>query len=301
MKNKLKAFCTTIGIDCVGIAPIGPYIELGTTLAKRLALHQHTEFDEQDLAKRIDPSLTLPNVKSIIVCLFPYYIGNCQTANLPKYTYATDYHKVTISKLTQIAHYLKSLLKDFEHQAFADTGPLVDRYLAYLAGLGFYGLNSQLINDKYGSYFFVGYLLNNYPFEPDRPLARTCLKCGRCLAACPGKIIQGDFTIDPRGCKSYLTQKKGNLSDYEINILKKSQLVFGCDICQDVCPHNQNAQQTKIAEFRTNLVHKLDYEELAAMSNKEFTRRYGNHAFSWRGKKILLRNLEYCSDLEKPE
>ncbi|MPM59582.1 Epoxyqueuosine reductase [bioreactor metagenome] len=134
-------------------------------------------------------------------------------------------------------------------------------------------------------------MLTNYPFEPDKPLDLTCIKCGRCMRSCPGQIILGDFNIDPRGCKSYLTQKKGELSDKELSIIAKTNLVFGCDVCQDVCPHNQNIEQTKIAEFRTDLVHKLDYNELSSMSNKDFSRRYGSHAFSWRGKKILLRNL----------
>ncbi|MGI6091699.1 MAG: tRNA epoxyqueuosine(34) reductase QueG [Negativicutes bacterium] len=291
MKNELKTFCTEIGIEYAGIAPAGPYSELGKTLAKRFASGHYTEFDESDLAKRINPRLTMPDVQSIIVCLFPYYIGNLPDANIAKYTYALDYHKVAMTKLAQIAGYLQTKIPNFQYQAYADTGPLVDRYLAYLAGLGYYGINSHIITDKYGSYVLIGYMLTNYPFEPDKPLELTCIKCGRCMRACPGQIILGDFNIDPQGCKSYLTQKKGELSDEEIGILRKTNLVFGCDVCQDVCPHNQNAEQTKIAEFRTDIVSKLDYNELSAMSNKDFTRRYGNHAFSWRGKKILLRNL----------
>lgn len=291
MKNQLKTFCTEIGIEYAGIAPAGPYSELGKTLAKRFASGHYTEFDESDLAKRINPRLTMPDVQSIIVCLFPYYIGNLPDANIAKYTYALDYHKVAMTKLAQIAGYLQTKIPNFQYQAYADTGPLVDRYLAYLAGLGYYGINSHIITDKYGSYVLIGYMLTNYPFEPDKPLELTCIKCGRCMRACPGQIILGDFNIDPRRCKSYLTQKKGELSDEEIGILRKTNLVFGCDVCQDVCPHNQNAEQTKIAEFRTDIVSKLDYNELSAMSNKDFTRRYGNHAFSWRGKKILLRNL----------
>lgn len=291
VKTELKAFCTKIGIEYTGIAPIGPYYELGKALEKRFALGHYTEFDEHDLAKRIDPSLTMPDVQSIIVCVFPYYIGSSPEANISKYTYALDYHKVAMAKLTQIAEYLQTKIADFKYQAYVDTGPLVDRYLAHLAGLGFYGINSHIITDKYGSYVFIGYMLTNYPFETDKPLDLTCIKCGRCMRACPGQIILGDFNIDPRGCKSYLTQKKGELSDTELSIINKTSLVFGCDVCQDVCPHNKTVEQTKIAEFRTNIVHKLDYNELSAMSNKEFSRRYGNHAFSWRGKKILLRNL----------
>lgn len=293
MKHRLIAFCKSIGIEYAGIAPPGPYHKLEEILKNRFISNHYTDFDGQDLAKRINPRLTMPDVKSILVCLFPYYIGSESDANLAKYTYSIDYHQVARAKLTSIGQYLQSLLEGTEFKAYVDTGPLVDRYLAYLAGLGFYGINSHIINEKYGSYVFIGYLLINQYFEPDSPLDMTCIKCGRCIRACPGKIILGDLNINPRGCKSYLTQKKGELSGDEITIIKKSPLVFGCDICQDVCPHNQNVEHTKIAEFRTAIVPKLDYDELEKLSNKDFNRRYGNHAFSWRGKKILLRNLEY--------
>lgn len=293
MKKKLKAFCASIGIEYAGIAPIGPYLELGKTLGERFEKGHLTEFEEPDLQKRIDPSLTMPDVQSILVCLFPYYIGEKESANLSKYTYALDYHRIAHNKLTQIGQYLESNIENFNYKSFVDTGPLVDRYLAYLAGLGFYGINSHIITNTYGSYVFVGYMLTNYPFEADSPLDMTCIKCGRCIRACPGKIILGDFNIDPRRCKSYLTQKKIALTDKETDIIKKSSLIFGCDVCQDVCPHNQNIERTNIAEFTTDVVHKLDYDELNLLSNKDFSRRYGNHAFSWRGKKILIRNLEY--------
>lgn len=299
MKNKLKEFCASIDIEYVGIAPVGPYVELKKILQTRRASGQYTEFDEPDIEKRIDPCLTMQDAQSVIVCLFPYYIGNYQDTNLSKYTHSFDYHKVAAAKLEQIGSYLEQNIKGFQYKAFTDTGPLSDRYLAYLAGLGFYGINSHLINDKYGSYVFIGYMLNNYPFKTDKPQDATCLKCGRCVRACPGQIILGDFNIDPRYCKSYLTQKKGELTEKELAIIKKTPLAFGCDVCQDVCPHNKSAEITNIAEFKTDIVSKLSYEELASLSNKDFSKRYGNHAFSWRGKKLLQRNLELIDTTEE--
>jgi len=296
MKNRLKDFCASIDIEFVGIAPVGPYWELEKTLQARIDKGQYTEFHEPDIARRIDPRLTLASAQSIIVCLFPYYIGEREDANISKYTHALDYHKVAITKLEQIGTFLEQRIEDFQYKAFADTGPLSDRYLAYLAGLGFYGINSHIINDKYGSYVFIGYMLTNYPFEADKPQEVTCIKCGRCVRACPGHIILGDFNIDPRYCKSYLTQKKGELTEKELNIISKTPLVFGCDVCQDVCPHNKSPQITNIAEFKTDLISKLNCELLKAMSNKEFAKHYGTHAFSWRGKKILQRNLEIMRD-----
>jgi len=295
MKETLQKFCRSIHIEDVGIAPIGPYGQLKQILQGRIGRGQYTEFEETCLARRIDPRLTMEDAQSVIVCLFPYYVGEKVEGNLPKYAYAVDYHTIVKDKLEQIGKYFISIVPGFHYQAFVDTGPLVDRYLAYLAGLGFYGQNSQIITDKYGSYVLIGYLLTNHPFEIDKPLQRTCLQCGKCAKECPGQAILGGFTIDPRCCRSYLTQKKGHLTVAEINIIKKNKLVFGCDICQDVCPHNERSAVTRITEFHHNILWELNYEELSTISNKEFKRRYGNRAFSWRGRKLIVRNFEYLS------
>ncbi|VBB06783.1 epoxyqueuosine reductase queg [Lucifera butyrica] len=293
MKQKLREFCRSIGIDAVGIAPAGPYKELEVMLRNRRELGLYTELEEQDLAKRIDPHCTLPGVQSVIVCLFPYYTGDIAGANLPRYAYGRDYHNLVRKKLEQIGAFLTDRIPGFIYQAFVDTGPLADRYLAYLAGLGFYGLNSHIITDRYGSYVVIGYLLNNYPFSPDQPQERVCRQCGRCIRACPGQVILGNYRIDPRGCRSYLTQKKGELTEEERRILQRTNLLFGCDVCQEVCPHNQEIELTSLPEFRQDLFGCLNGGELDRFSNREFKEKYGDRAFSWRGKGILLRNWRY--------
>lgn len=294
MKEVLKNFCKTIHIEYMGIAPIGPYVKLHEILAERRNHGYYTEFEEKNLLKRIDPRLTMDEVQSIIVCLFPYYSGQQPgDANLAKYASALDYHTLIKTKLMQIGTFLKSNIESFRYQAYVDNGPLVDRYLAYLAGLGFYGINSHIITERYGSYVLIGYILTNYFFPADRPLQRTCIKCGKCVKACPGQSIIGDFKINPRTCRSYLTQKKGELTPDEISILKTTKLVFGCDICQDVCPHNQNIEFTHLDEYRENLLYRIDRQDIAGLSNRDFRTRYGNRAFSWRGKNQLIKNFSY--------
>jgi len=292
MKDKLIEYCLSLNIDSIGIAPLGPYRELEERLRTRKELGQLTGFEEQDINLRIDPKLTMPEAKSIIVCLFPYYIGNIEGSNVSKYTYSKDYHIVIKERLNNIGEFLSTNIEGFSFQSCVDTGPMSDRYLAYLGGLGYFGINSNIICDKYGSYVNIGYIINNYPFEPDRPLDKTCIKCGACIKACPGQIILGNFDIDPRLCRSYITQIKRDLTDDEIEILKKTDLIYGCDVCQDVCPHNKDIQTTSIKEFRDDIIYKLTEEELRGISNKGFMRRYSSRAFAWRGKKILLRNLD---------
>lgn len=296
MKEKLLKFCKGIGIEYTGIAHTGPYHDLESILRERIEKGHYTGFEERELEKRIDPSLTMEGVKSIIVCLFPYFTGMAEDTNISKYTYPKDYHIIAGEKLERIGEFLKEEIEGFEYKAFVDSGPLADRYLASISGLGFYGINSHIINDKYGTYCFIGYILSNYSFEPDKKIDRTCIKCGECVRRCPGNAILGDFNINPNRCISYITQKKGELSEEEVKILNNNHMVFGCDICQDVCPHNRKIEHTNMEEFKKDLLYKLDYNEIGGMSNKEFKRKYGDRAFSWRGKGIIVRNFEYLMD-----
>ncbi len=234
----------------------------------------------------------MKDVQSIIVCLFPYYVGDVNNSNISKYTYSIDYHIIIKNKLNKIARYLKENIPDFKYMCFTDKGPLVDRYLAYISGLGYYGLNGNIINDTYGSYVFIGYIINNYPFIPDNPLDKSCLNCNACIDQCPANAILPNYGFNPKLCISYLSQKKTNLTPNETVIFKANKKVFGCDICQEVCPHNINIPKTIISDFTQDLIFQLNEEEIKLLSNKQFKNNYGNRAFAWRGKNIILRNFE---------
>lgn len=290
--NSLKEFCKSIGVDTVGVAGIGPYYDLEKIIKKRIDKDYITGMEEPVIEKRINPKVTMENVESIIVCAFPYYTEDNNKSNISKYCYGKDYHIVVKEKLEEIAKYISDKTEGFEYMIFADNGPLVDRYLASISGIGYYGINNNIITDKYGSYVFIGYILNNYKFEVDDKNEKKCTNCGKCIDSCPGGAILGSFEFNPKKCLSYITQKKEELDEEEINILNKSNKVFGCDICQDICPHNKNISKTNIKEFYENLMYSLDEDEILNISNKEFKRRYKEKAFSWRGKKIIQRNME---------
>lgn len=298
-KEKLKEFCSSIGLKCVGIAGVGPYYDLEKIIKRKLSNGYFTGMEEEVIEKRVNPRLIMENAKSIIVCAFPYYVDEVEESNLSKYCYGEDYHIVAKRYLQKICDFLEEKINNFEYKFFVDNGPLVDRYLAYQSGIGYFGINNNIITDEYGSYIFIGYIVNNYEFYVDDPLPKTCIKCDKCVKYCPGNAILGNFELNPRRCLSYITQKKDDLSEEEMNLIKENKMVFGCDICQEVCPHNKGISITNIEEFKTNLITKLDYDEINDISNKEFKRRYGNRAFSWRGKKIIQRNIEII--LEKPK
>ena len=229
--------------------------------------------------------------RSAIVCLFPYHVPYSGATNLARYTWATDYHLVVTDYLQRLVDELSSTNPSKLFSIHCDTSPLADRYMAYLAGLGFYGKNKCFINPIWGSYIVIGTVLTTLEFEPNTPMTETCLGCNRCISACLGKCLDhNEFKYDT--CKSYLTQKKGDLTDDEQSIVGKSPLVFGCDVCQEVCPHNKDLPTTPIVELQS-IEPYVDIEELDSISNKEFKAKYGHRAFSWRGKKILIRNNEY--------
>lgn len=175
--------------------------------------------------------------------------------------------------------------------AITDTSPMADRWLAYQAGLGFFGRNHCLIHPKYGSYFTIGAILTTLALPPDTPLAMNCGSCTRCFAACPGKALSHE-RFNPWRCKSYLTQKKEVLNEEEKNILRKTPLIFGCDECQKCCPFNENAAYSPLPETGADRIPRLERETLEQISNRRFTKEYGEYAFSWRGRPVLLRNMD---------
>lgn len=291
-KEKLKEYFKSLGLDTVGITDVNVNYELEKKLKERIEKDHITGMEEPILENRINPKNIMKDAKSIIVCAFPYHIDDEKESNLSRYCRGLDYHIVAKELLQKVCNYLDENIEGFEYKIFVDNGPLVDRELAYLSGIGYFGINNNIITDKYGSYVFIGYIINNYEFSLDKPLDKECMKCGKCVKYCPGNALLGNYDMNPRKCLSYITQKKEELSLEEVKSIKSSGKIFGCDICQEVCPHNKNIKETHIEEFMKDLILNLDYEEIDEISNKEFKRRYGNRAFSWRGKKIIKRNIE---------
>lgn len=285
MKEVLLSAAEKMGIGAAGFCRARVFDELRDVLT-----HNMTKMASGSIEERINPFLQLCDAKSIMVCLFSYNRGDGDT-NLSRYARGMDYHTVVVKRLEKLADILRK--QGFSAKCFCDTGLLCDRYLAYCAGLGFFGRNRALINTYLGSYTFIGYILTSAEIPEDTPMDTSCAGCGMCQNACPGGAL-GDGGFCEEKCASYLTQKKGELSDEERAIIKKSGSAWGCDICQRVCPHNQGVKVTDIAEFNSELIPRLTQD--MAKSGREFKKIYAERAFSWRGYGVILRNLKILED-----
>lgn len=286
-EEEIKALARALRLDACGIASLGDRERLRETLTKAGTV----PFAPENIEHRLHAEDLLPGAKSAIVCLFPYRPARREPGNLALYARAKDYHRVNHEYLRRLTEALGAQFPDAAFHALVDTSPLVDRWLAWQAGLGWYGKSHCLIHPKYGTLFTIGALLTTLPLSPDEPLSSQCGTCHRCIDACPGKALSKEG-FHPWTCKSYLTQKKEELTEKEISILRKTPLIFGCDVCQMVCPYNVHAAPSPLPEIKENRIASLSKEELESLSNRAFDRTYRDYAFAWRGKKILLRNLE---------
>ncbi|WXR61641.1 tRNA epoxyqueuosine(34) reductase QueG [Peptostreptococcaceae bacterium AGR-M142] len=291
MKDDLKKIAKKMGFE-IGIVKPRIFKELEKILVYRKAVGLENEFEKKEIEEKINPFYTMKDCKSIIVAIFPYYSKEMENGNLSKYCKVLDYHYIIKDLFLDYVKKIEMKYYNFDYKMFIDNGPLIDRYLGYKSGLGFFGLNNSLINDEYGSYIFIGYMLTDLDLQEDISLDKKCIQCKKCIKYCPGNALKEENDSDYNRCASYLTQKKGYLKDFEKDIINKSKKIFGCDICQDICFHNQNIKETDIRAFKESIKTNLSKEELLNLSNKEFKKIYKDRAFSWRGKKVLLRNIE---------
>ncbi len=234
---------------------------------------------------------------SVIVCMFPYF--HASSGNISIHADGKDYHTVVSDKLRLLSTFIASLFPDASLRVQVDKGDPVDRKYAYESGIGFYGKNGLIINSACGSFGFIGFCEAEGIFlTPDVSQNTQCMACKKCQVVCPGGAIT-DEGFRPEKCASFISQKRGTLSLEEANILIKSGMVWGCDACQSVCPHNRNILPS-IPELRTLSCEKLTSSDLEALSNREFQEKYKDFSFAWRGKAPLLRNLRLLEE-EKEE
>jgi len=288
-----------IGFDLVGFVKADELTEETANLEKWLEMKYNgdMEYMERNLEKRKDISKIFPDAKSIISLGVNYYTDEQYTdqknkGKISRYAWGKDYHLVIWEKLNQLESELKEIDPEFESKSYVDTGPVMDKAWAVRAGLGWLGKHTNIINEEIGSWFFIANLITNYEFEYSPVIADHCGSCTACIEACPTNAIADEYLLDSTKCISYLTiENKKEIPDEFKG--KFDSWIFGCDICQDVCPWNiKFSELTQKIEFLPKNK-ELKISEVINMTEEEFRERFSESPVKRTKLKGLKRNAEF--------
>ena len=251
---------------------------------------------EKNIDKRLDPRLLVPGSKSIISLSYNYFppkkLIEENNFIISKYAYGKDYHKVLKKKLKKLFASIREKIGKIEGRVFVDSAPIHERAWAKLSGLGWVGKNSLLINKNKGSYFFLAEIICDLELEYDEPVLNRCGSCTRCIDACPTDAITEAQVIDAKKCISYLTiENKENIPEELSGSLTDS--IFGCDICQDVCPWNKRSTPHNEKEFLPNKeLQKLKRKDWIELTEETFNKIFEGSAVKRTKYKGLTRNIK---------
>lgn len=299
----VKSEARRIGFDFCGIAEAAFLEEEAPRLENWLKNNMQGKmgYMAEHFDKRLDPRLLVDGAKSVISLLFNYYPGEQQqdpeAPKISKYAYGEDYHFVLKDKLRELLAALQEKIGEVGGRVFVDSAPVMDKAWAQKSGLGWIGKNSNLINKKAGSFFFIAELIVDLELEPDSPVADYCGTCTRCIDACPTDAIVNPYIVDGSKCISYFTielktetipaEMKGRFDNWS----------FGCDICQDVCPWNRFSKPHNEPRFKneTGLLEmkKKDWEELTEEVFRDVFKKSPVKRTKYSG---LMRNLKFISE-----
>ncbi len=305
-KNDLKEKARKLGFDSVGIAKTRFLEEEKQRLIQWLEKGYHGEMDymERNLEKRLDPRRLVENAKSVIVLSHSYYPKQKQPVNtyqIAKYAYGKDYHSVLRTKLYRLVAWMQEQIGEFNYRVFTDSAPVLEREWGVEAGLGWRGKNSLLLQPQKGSFFFLAEIILDKEMDYDEPFQTDmCGRCTRCIDACPTQaIIPDERMVDATKCISYWTiEYKGEKLPDELKG-KWQDWIFGCDICQDVCPWNKFSIVHNEPEFephpRLLEMSKADWENLTEEEFREIFRKSAVKRTKYKG---LMRNINFLKDNE---
>jgi epoxyqueuosine reductase len=241
----IKQTAHQLGFEFCGIAKAERLNEDAKRLENWLhkGMHGNMNYMQQHFEMRVDPSVLVPGAKSVITLLMNYYPEATQNKDAPKiskYAYGTDYHTIIRNKLHEFFFLLKEKFGNINGRGFVDSAPVLERSWAQKSGLGWIGKNGNLINKKQGSYFFIASLIVDMELEYDSPINKDyCGSCTRCIDECPTEAIGSDKVVDGSKCISYFTIELKDALIPENMKNKFDNWMFGCDVCQDVCPWNR--------------------------------------------------------------
>lgn len=279
----IKAEALRLGFDFCGVAK-ADFLEGEAPLLEtwlKNGMHGQMSYMANHFDKRLDPRLLVDGAKSVVTMLLNYYPEqrlpeDDDDYKLSKYAYGEDYHFVIKDKLKDLLMFIHDEIGEVGGRCFVDSAPVMDKAWAKRAGLGWVGKHTNLINRQIGSYFFIGELILDLELEPDSPITDYCGTCTRCIDACPTDAIVGPYVVDGSKCISYYTIELKDAIPDEVRG-KFDNWVFGCDICQDVCPWNRFARPHRTPAFNPHSelasFSKADWEEITEEVFREVFRR----------------------------
>lgn len=294
----IKSEAKRLGFDFCGISKAefleeeAPRLEQWLKDSKQGNMH----YMENYFDKRLNPCLLVDDAKSVISLLYNYYPEQQQLPGAPKiskYAYGNDYHEVIKSKLKELLVELNNQIGQINGRAFVDSAPVMDKAWAKKSGLGWVGKNTNLITKENGSFFFIAELIVDLECEYDGPIKDYCGTCTRCIDACPTEAIVAPYVVDGSKCISYLTiELKENIPN-EFKT-KMDNWVFGCDVCQDVCPWNRFSKHHNEPLFNSgNKLLNYTEAEWHDMTEETFNLVFKHSAVKRTKYKGLKRNLEF--------
>ncbi|MBT8271753.1 MAG: tRNA epoxyqueuosine(34) reductase QueG [Flavobacteriaceae bacterium] len=267
--NLIKTEAKRLGFLSCGISKAGFLEEEAPRLERWLDKNMHGEMSymEKNFDKRLDPTKLVEGSKSVVSLLLNYYSEEKQddpgAPKISKYAYGTDYHFVIKDKLRSLLNFIQEKIGDVHGRAFVDSAPVLDKAWAAKSGLGWMGKHTNLISRKVGSYYFIAELIIDLELEYDYPVTDHCGDCTACLDACPTNAIVEPYVVDGSKCISYFTiELKSNIPESFKGMF--DNWMFGCDICQDVCPWNRFSKPHKEPLFNP-------HPDLLSFTKKDWT------------------------------
>ncbi len=290
-----------IGFDLVGFARVE---ELKNETEKlnewlKLGYHAGMNYMSRNLEKRKNVKNIISSARSVISLGLNYYTDESHSntsskGKISRYAWGKDYHLIIWNKLDKLIEELKNVEPDFEAVSYVDTGPVMDKAWAVKAGLGWLGKHTNVINREIGSWFFIANIICNKKFKYDTSVEDFCGSCTACIDACPTNAIVKPYVLDSNKCISYLTiENKGEISEEFKG--KFDNWIFGCDICQDVCPwNNKFSTYTQNPDFiPQNSNKEIEIDEILEMTQEQFSKRFKNSPVKRTKLKGLKRNASF--------
>ena len=297
----IKTEALRLGFMSCGISRAGFLEEEAPRLESYLnkGMHGEMQYMENHFEKRLDPTKLVEGSKSVISLLLNYYPHEIQRQDsykLSKYAYGTDYHFVIKDKLKELLQYMREEIGEIDGRAFVDSAPVLDKAWAAKSGLGWIGKNSNLLTKQVGSFYFIAELIVDLELEYDTPVTDHCGSCTACIDACPTQAIVEPYKVDGSKCISYFTIELKNELPAPVKG-KFEDWMFGCDICQDVCPWNRFSKPHNEPLFNPHPLllemDKKDWQEITKETFNEIFRKSAVKRTKYEG---LKRNIKFLED-----